>query len=49
MGVVLALVAALAYGTSDFVAGAGGRRSDAIAVTGIAQPFGLLAAGDCRR
>jgi drug/metabolite transporter (DMT)-like permease len=44
MGVVLGLLAALAYGTSDFVAGAGGRRSDAIAVTGIAQPFGLLAA-----
>lgn len=44
MGVVLGLLAALAYGTSDFVAGAGGRRSDAIAVTAIAQPFGLAAA-----
>ncbi|MBV9817319.1 MAG: DMT family transporter [Solirubrobacterales bacterium] len=44
MSVVLGLLAALAYGTSDFVAGAGGRRSDAIAVTGIAQPFGLAAA-----
>jgi drug/metabolite transporter (DMT)-like permease len=44
MGVILGLLAALAYGSSDFVAGAGGRRADAMAVTGIAQPFGLLAA-----
>jgi drug/metabolite transporter (DMT)-like permease len=44
MGVILGLMAALAFGTSDFVAGAGGRRADAIAITAIAQPFGLLAA-----
>jgi len=44
MGVVLGLRAALTYGCSDFVAGAGARRSDAIAVTGVAQPLGLLAA-----
>ena len=44
MGVLLALLAALCYGSSDFTAGAGGRRSDPSAVTVIAQPFGLLAA-----
>jgi hypothetical protein len=44
MGVILGLMAALAFGTSDFVAGAGGRRADAIALTAIAQPFGLVAA-----
>jgi drug/metabolite transporter (DMT)-like permease len=44
MAVILGLLAALAFGSSDFVAGAGGRRADAIAITGIAQPFGLLAA-----
>jgi len=44
MGVVLALLAALCYGSSDFTAGVGGRRSDPVAVTMIAQPFGLVAA-----
>jgi|SRR5215471_17343836 len=44
MGVVLALLSALCYGSSYFVAGAGGRRSDPTAVTVIAQPFGLVAA-----
>lgn len=44
MGVVLALLSALCYGSSDFAAGVGGRRSDPTAVTVIAQPFGLLAA-----
>lgn len=44
MGVILALLAALAYGTSDFVAGVGGRRSSAVRVALIAQPFGLFAA-----
>jgi uncharacterized membrane protein len=42
--VVLGLLAALAYGSSDFVAGVGGRRSSAGRVTLIAQPFGLVAA-----
>src|SRR5215203_3808030 len=44
MGVLLALVSAVCYGTSDFVAGVGGRRGMPSAVTMIAQPFGLLAA-----
>ncbi len=44
MAVILGLLAALAFGSSDFVAGVGGRRADAVAITGIAQPFGLLAA-----
>jgi drug/metabolite transporter (DMT)-like permease len=44
MAVILGLLAALAFGSSDFVAGAGGRRGDAIAIAAIAQPFGLLAA-----
>jgi drug/metabolite transporter (DMT)-like permease len=44
VGVVLGLLAALAYGSSDFVAGVGGRRSSAGRVTLIAQPFGLVAA-----
>jgi len=44
MGVVLALLSALCYGSSDFTAGVGGRRSDPAAVTVIAQPFGLVAA-----
>jgi drug/metabolite transporter (DMT)-like permease len=41
---VLGLLAALAYGSSDFVAGVGGRRSGVGRVTLIAQPFGLVAA-----
>lgn len=44
MGILLALLSALCYGASDFTAGVGGRRSDAAAVTAIAQPFGLIAA-----
>jgi drug/metabolite transporter (DMT)-like permease len=44
MAVILGLLAALAFGSSDFVAGVGGRRADAIAITAVAQPFGLLAA-----
>jgi uncharacterized membrane protein len=44
VGVVLALLSALCYGSSDFIAGVGGRRSDPAAVTVIAQPFGLIAA-----
>jgi drug/metabolite transporter (DMT)-like permease len=44
VGVVLGLLAALAYGSSDFVAGVGGRRSSVGRVILIGQPFGLLAA-----
>ena len=44
MGVVLGLLAALAYGSSDFVAGVGGRRSSTGRVVLIGQPFGLVAA-----
>ncbi|MBV9094529.1 MAG: DMT family transporter [Streptosporangiaceae bacterium] len=44
MGIVLALLSALCFGSSDFAAGVGGRRSDPSAVTAIAQPFGLIAA-----
>jgi drug/metabolite transporter (DMT)-like permease len=44
MGVVLALLSALCYGSSDFTAGVGGRRSDPAAVTAIAQPIGLVTA-----
>lgn len=44
MGVVLALLSALCYGSSDFTAGVGGRRSDPAAVTVIALPIGLLTA-----
>ena len=44
MGVLLALLSALCYGSSDFTAGIGGRRSDPSAVTVIAQPFGPIAA-----
>jgi uncharacterized membrane protein len=44
VGVVLALLSALAYGTSDFVAGSGARRSSVGRITLIAQPFGLLTA-----
>jgi uncharacterized membrane protein len=44
VGLVLGLLAALAYGASDFVAGVGARRSSAGRVTLIAQPFGLVAA-----
>jgi uncharacterized membrane protein len=44
VGVVLSLLAALAYGTSDFVAGTGARRTSVGRVTLIAQPFGLVAA-----
>lgn len=44
MGVLLGMIAAVCYGTSDFIAGVGGRRGQPSAVTLIAQPFGLLAA-----
>jgi drug/metabolite transporter (DMT)-like permease len=44
MGVVLALLSAVCFGSSDFAAGWGGRRSDPSAITAIAQPLGLVAA-----
>ncbi|WP_417563843.1 EamA family transporter [Microbacterium sp.] len=44
MGVLLSLLAAICYGTSDFAAGIGGRRGDAGAVAIIAQPITLVAA-----
>jgi hypothetical protein len=40
MGVVLGLLEPLAYGTSDFVAGTGGRRSDAIPSPESPSPLG---------
>jgi drug/metabolite transporter (DMT)-like permease len=43
--VLLGLLAALCYGSSDFAAGAGGRRGSPAAVTAITQPFSLAAAG----
>ncbi|MEV6839612.1 EamA family transporter [Streptomyces sp. NPDC051133] len=45
MGALLALLASLAYGTSDFAAGLGSRRLAAGPVTVAVQAFGLLAAG----
>jgi drug/metabolite transporter (DMT)-like permease len=42
--VLLGLAAALCYGSSDFTAGVGGRRSSPAAITAVAQPFSLLAA-----
>ncbi len=45
MGVLLALLAAVAYGTSDFGAGVASRRLAAGPVTAVAQAFGLLGAG----
>ncbi len=44
MGIVLGLLAALCYGTSDFAAGVGGRRASSEAVAILSQPIGLLAA-----
>jgi drug/metabolite transporter (DMT)-like permease len=44
MGVVLSLLAALCYGSSDFLAGQTGRRGDPNAIVVIAQPFGIVAA-----
>jgi uncharacterized membrane protein len=44
VGILLALLAALCYGSSDFAAGLGGRRGDPAAVAVVAQPFGLMAA-----
>jgi drug/metabolite transporter (DMT)-like permease len=44
MGVLLGLVAALCWGTSDFLGGFGGRRSDPVAMTVAAQPVSALAA-----
>jgi len=45
MAVVLALLAALAYGMSDFAAGLASRRFAAEPVAGAAQILGLLTAG----
>jgi drug/metabolite transporter (DMT)-like permease len=45
MAAVLALLAALAFGTSDFAAGLASRRFSSGAVTGVAQALGLLVAG----
>ncbi|HEY1705662.1 MAG TPA: EamA family transporter [Trebonia sp.] len=45
MGVLLGLLSALAYGTSDFIAGAAARRGDPGAVAAVAQPAGIVAAG----
>lgn len=42
MGALLGLVAALAYGTSDFAAGVASRRLDPGSVTAVAETFGLL-------
>jgi drug/metabolite transporter (DMT)-like permease len=44
VGVILGLLAALAYGTSDFIAGAAGRRGHPAVVAAVTQPLGLLAA-----
>lgn len=44
VGVLLGLLSALSFGTSDFVAGVGGRRSDPNAITVLAQSWSLLAA-----
>jgi len=44
VGVLLALLAALCYGSSDFTAGLGGRRSDPAAIAMIALPCGLVVA-----
>ncbi|GAB3684946.1 GRP family sugar transporter [Angustibacter aerolatus] len=44
MGALLGLLSALAYGSSDFVAGLAGRRGDPRAVAAVAQPFALVAA-----
>lgn len=44
VGALFGLLAALCYGSSDFTAGVGGRRSDPAAIAVIALPCGLLAA-----
>lgn len=44
MGALLGLLAALAYGTSDFAAGVSSRRFGSGPVTAVAQIFGLLTA-----
>ncbi|MGH7639616.1 MAG: EamA family transporter [Candidatus Dormibacteria bacterium] len=44
MAIVLSLLAALGYGSSDYLAGLGGRRGAASVVALLVQPFGLLAA-----
>ncbi len=44
MAIVLALLSAIAYGTSDFAAGLASRRLGAGPVTGVAQALGLLTA-----
>lgn len=43
--VLLGLMAALCYGSSDFTAGVGGRRSSPAAIAAVAQSFSLAAAG----
>lgn len=42
VGVLLGLLSALSFGTSDFVAGVGGRRSDPNAITVLAQSWSLF-------
>jgi uncharacterized membrane protein len=44
MEIVFALLSALSYGSSDFIAGLASRRCSVGAVVVIAQPFGLVAA-----
>ncbi|HZR52176.1 MAG TPA: DMT family transporter [Streptosporangiaceae bacterium] len=44
MGVLLSLLSALCYGSSDFLAGHAARRGDPNAIVAIAQPFGIIAA-----
>ena len=44
MAIVLGLLTALAYGTSDFAAGVAGRGFNAGTVTGVAQALGLVTA-----
>ena len=44
MSVLLGLMAAVAYGTSDFAAGLASRRAAAGLVTGVAQTLGVFTA-----
>lgn len=44
MAVALSVLAAICYGSSDFIAGIGGRRGHPSAVMAIAQPLGIAAA-----
>jgi uncharacterized membrane protein len=45
MGILLGLLAALAYGAGDFTAGVGGRRVGAGSVTVVVQALGVVTAG----